>query len=262
MRNSSPAVIAGYSASSKRYWWCWRFLKPGQTYLYLSHTYVQIYARICANDIVFGEYRYVHTAARSILSCEGKRINDASVRWKQTGTVYSGFVWSWKISRLILSRNPQSGELRPLCYRSAVHGLIDSVEEIKAIYRNKLTLTVSKFSMRKVETLQGIGEISRFRNIVRVSPAKSSRELFGRFISSSKYYPTSVQVRRKCTSQSFFKLSRSGFLESFLFSFSFASCFFFVNNIFMKILWYWELYLFVKSLMRRNDIWRMYDTGS
>lgn len=49
------------------------------------------------------------------------------------------------------------------------------------MYRNKLTLAVSKFSIRKIETLPGNGGILRFRNIVLpVSPGKKFARAFWR----------------------------------------------------------------------------------
>lgn len=53
-----------------------------------------------------------------------------------------------------------------------------SIGEIKVMYRNKLTLAVSKFSIRKMETLPGNDGILRFRNIVRVSPGKKFARAF------------------------------------------------------------------------------------
>lgn len=54
----------------------------------------------------------------------------------------------------------------------------DSSLGMRLRYRNKLTLAVSKFSIRKMETLLGNGGISQFRNNVRVSPDKKFARAF------------------------------------------------------------------------------------
>lgn len=140
--------------------------------------YGHAYIRACmrANDIVCVEYRYVHIAARSILLRAGKRMNDASVRWKRTGAVRSRSEWSWKISCFTFLKSQGRGA--PVVLPIGVSQFDSSIEEIKATYRNKLTLAVSKFSMRKMETLPRNGGISRFRYIVRVTPDKKFARAF------------------------------------------------------------------------------------
>jgi len=127
MRNSSPAVIAGYSASSRRCWWryWWRFLKPEQMYLYLSHTYIQIYARICVRE--WHRFRRVpvctHCSQHPFV--RGKAHKRCIRPMETNGYCIFRF-------RMIVENKPphfleilRMGSLRSLYYRSAVHGLID-----------------------------------------------------------------------------------------------------------------------------------------
>lgn len=122
------------------------------------------------------------------------------------------------------------------------------------MYRNKLTLAVSKFPIRKMKTLPRSGGISRFRNIVRVSPGKKFARAFWKI---HQFFKVLSDV---CTSEA--EMYITIIFQTFqkrpkiLFLFLFFSLSLLNNDVSSWNLYDTENYiclLIIRSLMRRNE---------